>query len=307
MTNTARIFLLGALALLFLTLWNSFFLLPEGMQAVVTQFGAPVGEPVVQAGPHLKAPFVQEVSYFDKKILIWDGDPNQIPTRDKTFIYVDVTARWRIANALTFMQAVKTEARAQTILDDIVDSTVRDLVNKNDLIEMIRSSDWVASEHAKGEGDVEPITLGRDKMADLIHQAASQATVKYGIELVDVMFKRVNYIATVQSKVYERMISERKRIAAEKRSQGEGQKAEILGKVERELRTLTSEAQQEAEQIRGQADAEAARIYAEAYSQDPEFYGFLKSLESYERSLGANTKLMVPAEAEFFRYLHKVR
>jgi membrane protease subunit HflC len=274
---------------------------------VVTQFGRPVGVPVVTAGPHLKTPFVQEVAYFDKKILIHDGDPNQIPTKDKTFVYVDVTARWRIADALIFLQAVNNETRAMTILDDIIDSTVRDMVNKNDLVEIIRSSDWVPGERAKSRGEDEPITLGRDKMATQIHQIASEATKKYGIELVDVMFKRVNYIDTVQSKVYERMISERKRIAAEKRSQGEGQKAEILGKVDRELKTVTSSAMQEAEQIKGQADAEVTKIYAAAYNQDPEFYAFLKTLESYEKTLGGNTRLVIPSDSEFYRYLNTIQ
>ena len=302
-----RIGLIGVAFAVVVGVWNSFFTLPEGVQAVVTQFGAPVGEPVVTPGLHLKTPFVQEVAYFDKKILIWDGDPNQIPTKDKTFVYVDVTARWRIKNALIFLQAVNNETRAMTILDDIIDSTVRDMVNKNNLVEIIRSSDWTPGERSRERGDDEPIILGRDKLAAMIHKAASQATVKYGIELVDVMFKRVNYIDTVQSKVYERMISERKRIAAEKRSQGEGQKAEILGKVDRELRTVTSSARQEAEQIKGKADAEASRIYAEAFNQDPEFYAFFKTLESYEQTIGANTRLVIPADSEFYRYLGQVR
>lgn len=282
--------------------WNSFFIVPEGLQAVVTQFGKPVGEPIVTAGPHMKTPFVQEVTYFDKKILIHDGDPNQISTRDKTFVYVDVTARWRIADALIFLKAVKNETRAMIILDDIIDSTVRDMVNKNDLVEIIRSSDWPHGDREKASGEGEPLMLGRDKMATQIHKIASEATKKYGIELVDVMFKRVNYIDTVQRKVYERMISERKRIAAEKRSQGEGQKAEILGRVERELKAVTSSAMQEAEQIKGQADAEVTKIYAEAYNHDPKFYAFFKTLESYEKTLGNNTRLVVPADSEFYKY-----
>jgi len=302
-----RMILIGVVGIVLIAVWNSFFILPEGVQAVVTQFGRPVGEPAVSPGLHFKTPFVQEVAYFDKKILIWDGDANQIPTKDKTFVYVDVTARWRIANALVFLQAVNNEIRAQTILDDIIDSTVRDMVNKNNLVEIIRSSDWTPGERSRERGDDEPITLGRDKLADMIHKNASLATVKYGIELVDVMFKRVNYIDTVQSKVYERMISERKRIAAEKRSQGEGQKAEILGKVDRELKTVTSSARQEAEQIKGKADAEASRIYAEAYNQDPEFYAFFKTLESYEQTVGANTRLVIAADSEFYRYLNQVQ
>ncbi len=307
MNKSIQVVIISVVGALLITGWNSFFIVPEGVQAVVTQFGKPVGEPVLASGLHMKTPFVQEVAYFDKKILIHDGDPNQIPTRDKTFVYVDVTARWRIANALVFLQAVNNETRAMTILDDIIDSTVRDMVNKNDLVEIIRSSDWVPGEWAKSRGEDEPITLGRDKMATQIHKIASQATKKYGIELVDVMFKRVNYIDTVQSKVYERMISERKRIAAEKRSQGEGQKAEILGKVDRELKTVTSSAWQEAEQIKGQADAEVTKIYAEAYNQDPEFYAFFKTLESYEQTIGGNTRLVVPADSEFYKYLNRVQ
>ncbi|MBA3013811.1 MAG: protease modulator HflC [Proteobacteria bacterium] len=304
MQKIIRTVMIGLVAAAALTAWNSFYIVPEGFQAVVTQFGAPVGEPIVTSGLHLKTPFVQEITFFDKKIQIWDGDPNQIPTKDKTFVYVDVTARWRISNALIFLQAVKTETRAHTLLDDIVDSTVRDMVNKNNLVEMIRSSDWVMGEGSKARGDDEPIVMGRDKLTELIHKTASAATVKYGIELVDVMFKRVNYIDTVQNKVFERMISERKRIAAEKRSQGEGQKAEILGKVERELKSVTSSARQEAEQIKGKADAEASRIYSDAYNKDPEFYAFFKTLESYEQTVGINTKLVIPAGSEYFRFMN---
>lgn len=291
---------------LIITVWDGFFILPEGQQAVVTQFGAPVGVPVTDAGLHVKTPFIQDVRYFDKRILIWDGDPNQIPTRDKTYIYVDVSARWRISNALTFLQSVNNESQAQGVLDDIIGSTVRDIVNKNDLVEIIRSSNWKADEHAdQGEGD-EKITLGRDKMAAKIREIVSKATPKYGIKVVDVMFKRVNYIDSVRRKVYDRMISERKRIAAEKRSQGEGLKAEILGKVDRELKTITSEAQRKAEEIKGTADAKATKIYADAYNQDPEFYAFYKTLLSYKKTMGPNTKLVISSDSQFFRYLNQL-
>ena len=292
------------------TVWDGFFIVQEGSQAVVTQFGAPVGQPVTEAGLHFKKPFIQAVRLFEKRILIWDGDPNQIPTNDKTFVYIDATARWRISDALRFLQAVDNVPRAMTLLDDIVDSSIRDLVNKNNLVEIIRSSDWEPGQFDAGvaeEAKAEPIKLGRDKISQMIFEAASKLTVDYGIELVDVMLKRVNYIDTVREKVYERMISERKRIAAEKRSLGEGQKAEILGKVERELKLITSQATREAEEIKGKADAEAAGIYAEAYSRDPEFYAFSKSLETYRNTFGANTRMILSSDAEFYKYLHAVK
>ena len=285
---------------LIVTVANGFYVLEEGKQAVITQFGRPVGQPITEAGLHFKTPFVQEATYFDKRILIWDGDPNQIPTNDKTFVYLDVTARWRIADALVFLQAVNNQTRAQTILDDIIDGTVRDLVNKNDLVELIRSSDWSPESISQTSKDVEyePIKYGRDKITAMIQETASKITPQYGIELVDVMFKRVNYIDTVRRKVYDRMISERKRIAAEKRSLGEGQKAEIMGKVERELK---------AEEIKGKADAEAAKIYADAYNQDPEFYAFTKSLESYQDAVSQNTSLVLSADSEFYKFLQKLK
>jgi membrane protease subunit HflC len=257
---------------LIFTAANGVYILQEGRQAIITQFGRPVGQPVTEAGLHFKTPFVQEVTFFEKKILIWDGDPNQIPTNDKTFVYLDVTARWRIADALVFLQAVNNEARAQSILDDIIDGTVRDLVNKNDLVEIIRSSDFSPETMVNSAIEEEKLRYGRDVISTMIHEAASKITPKYGIELVDVMFKRVNYIESVRLKVYDRMISERKRIAAEKRSLGEGQKAEIMGKVKREFQVVMSSANREAEEIKGKADAEAANIYAKAYNQDPEFW-----------------------------------
>jgi membrane protease subunit HflC len=292
---------------LIVTIANGFYVLEEGQQAVITQFGRPVGQPVTEAGLHFKTPFIQEATYFEKRILIWDGDPNQIPTNDKTFVYLDVTARWRISDALVFLQAVNNETRAQTILDDILDGTVRDLVNKNDLVEIIRSSDFSPETMTNSEVEIENLKYGRDKITAMIHEAASKITPKYGIELVDVMFKRVNYIDTVRRKVYDRMISERKRIAAEKRSMGEGQKAEIMGKVERELKVILSTANREAEEIKGQADAEAAGIYAEAYNQDPEFYSFIKSLESYKTAIGDNTNLVISADSEFYKFLQKLK
>jgi membrane protease subunit HflC len=302
-----RITLVLILILLIFVTINGVYILQEGRQAIITQFGRPVGQPVTEAGLHFKLPFVQEVTFFEKKILIWDGDPNQIPTNDKTFVYLDVTARWRIADALVFLQAVNNEARAQTILDDIIDGTVRDLVNKNDLVEIIRSSDFSPETMINSAIEEEKLQYGRDVISAMIHEAASQITPKYGIELVDVMFKRVNYIESVRLKVYDRMISERKRIAAEKRSLGEGQKAEIMGKVKREFQVVISTAKREAEEIKGGADAEAAAIYAEAYNQDREFFSFYKSMESYKEAVGNNTRLIIPLDSEFYQYLDAVK
>ena len=307
MNKIIRIIGIIIIIVLIVTVANGFYVLEEGKQAVITQFGRPVGQPVTEAGLHFKTPYIQEATFFEKKILIWDGDPNQIPTNDKTFVYLDVTARWRIADALIFLQAVNNEIRAQTILDDIIDGTVRDLVNKNDLVELIRSSDFSPETMTNSAVEIENLRYGRDKISAMIHENASKITPQYGIELVDVLFKRVNYIDTVRLKVYDRMISERKRIAAEKRSMGEGQKAEIMGKVEKELKVIISTANREAEEIKGKADAEAAKIYADAYNKDPEFYSFTKSLESYKSAVGQNTNLVISSDSEFYRFLQKLR
>ncbi len=314
MKHIVRIILLGVVFALITMAWDGFFILREGQQAVITEFGKPVGQPVTDAGLHFKRPITQKVQYFEKRILIWDGDPNQIPTNDKTFIYIDNTARWRISNALTFLQAVGTEARAQSLLDDIINGTIRDLVNKNNLIEIIRSSDWkpdymmsTVMSTTRGGDMTRPPKVGRDKISQQVLKAASSVTPKYGITLIDVMFKRVNYIDTVRKKVYARMISERKRIAAEKRSEGEGRKAEILGKVDRELKEITSKAKREATEIRGKADAEATRIYGQVYSKDPEFYSFQKSLESYKNIIGNNTSLILSTNSDLFEYLESLK
>ena len=306
MNKNIRFFLLVLVAAVGFVLWNSFFILNEGQQAVITQFGKPIGQPHTSAGLKLKLPFIQYVHFFEKKILIWNGDSNQIPTNDKTYIYMENTARWRISDALRFMQAVGTEARARTLLDDILDGTVRDLVNKNDLIEIIRSSDWspdYVDSTLQTPEDMQRPKHGRDQISQMVLEAAAKITPQYGIELIDVMFKRVNYIETVRLRVYDRMISERKRIAAEKRATGEGQKAEILGRVDREFRSITSAAKKQSMEIRGTADAEATRIYAEAYNLDPEFYTFHKSLESYRSILGQNSTLMLDPASDLLRYM----
>jgi membrane protease subunit HflC len=302
-----RLILVGLVLLTIIVVYDGFYILEEGKQVVVTQFGAPVGTPVTKAGMHFKIPFIQVTNIFEKKVLIWDGEPNQIPTNDKTYIFLDVTARWRITDALKFMQAVKNETKAQSMLDDIIGGTVRDLVNKNDLIEIIRSSDWSPEAMSPTTDNIgtKP-KQGRDKIAISVLEQAAKVTPQYGITLIDVMIKRVNYIDSVQLTVYNRMISERKRIAAEKRSTGEGQKAEILGKVDRELKQIISEANREATAIRGKADAEATRIYGQAYAQDPEFYAFQKTLESYKTAIGSNTSLVLSSDTDLYQYMKDI-
>ncbi|WP_417915879.1 protease modulator HflC [Candidatus Electronema sp. JC] len=303
MLNGLYLLLAGLLLLMVL---DGFYVLPEGRQAVITQFGAPVGEPVTEAGLKVKMPFLHRVRIFEKRILIWDGYPNEIPTNDKTFIYMDTTARWRIKDALQFLQAVGSEERAKTLLNDIINGAVRDMVNKNDLIEIIRSSDWnpeYVVETSSASDLTRPPQKGRDQISRMALEQASKDALKYGIELIDVMFKRVNYIDSVRKRVYERMISERKRIAEEKRSLGKGRYQEIVGKMGRELKEIISEAQRQATEIRGKADAEASRLYGEAYSGHAEFYSFQKSLESYQSIIGGQTTLMLPPDAELFKHL----
>jgi membrane protease subunit HflC len=306
MKQITNFLLIGLVLLGIIVVYDGFYIVQEGRQIMITQFGKPIGTPKTEAGLYLKMPFLQQVNEFDKRIFIWNGDPNQIPTNDKTFVYLDVTARWRIADALKFMQAVRTEERAQSLLDDIIGGTVRDMVNKNNLIEIIRSSDWSLDTMTPSnqEPGTKPVR-GRDVISDQILEIAAKAMPQYGIELRDVMLKRVNYIDSVRERVYDRMISERKRIAAEKRSLGEGQKARILGTVDRELRVVTSTANKNAVEIKGKADAEATRIYGEAYNQDPEFFAFLKTLESYEKIIGTNTSMVMSSDSDLYKYLKK--
>jgi modulator of FtsH protease HflC len=307
MKQAANFFLVGLVLLAITVTYDGFFILEEGTQAVITQFGAPVGEPVTEAGLHYKIPFIQEVNLFQKRIEIWNGDANQITTNDKTYVFLDITARWRIADPLKFMQAVKTVTRGQSMLDDIIDGTVRDLVNKNDLMEIIRSSDWSEKTMLNTTVDIgtKP-ELGRDQISKKIFEVAATLTPQYGIELKDVMLKRVNYIESVRQKVYDRMISERKRIAAERRSFGEGQKAQILGKVDKELKEILSNANKGALIIKGKADAEATKIFAQAYSQDPEFFAFEKTLESYKNIFGKNTSFVLSSDSDLYQYLKSV-
>jgi len=292
---------------------DGFYVINEAEQGIVTQFGKPVGD-VIPPGPHLKIPFMQKVNRFERRILKWDGDPNQIPTKDKKFIWVDTTARWRIVDPLLFYKTVATERGAQSRLDDIIDSVVRDAVSSRLLVELVRGSDYkspegVAEERfvVEGEEIAKESLVGREEILARILERASASTPEYGIELLDVQIKRINYVEQVRTRVYERMINERKKVAAQYRSEGEGEKAEILGQMERELKEISSEAYRKALEIRGAADAEAAKIYAEAYNKDKEFYAFLRTLESYKKSIKENGKLVISTDSDYYRYLKNVK
>jgi membrane protease subunit HflC len=300
--------LILVLALLVTT--RAAFVIDQAEQGIIVQFGEPIGGVIADPGLHWRLPFIQEVRRFDKRLLDWDGDVSQIPTLGREFIIVDTTARWRISDPLQFLRSVRDESGARTRLDDILDSVVRDIVSGTELEEIVRSADWQVdvSELSEEEvtalenTDLERPTKGRGLLEQDMLGASSRQMAELGIELVDVRIKRINYIDSVREQVESRMIAERQSIAARFRSEGQGSSQEILGEMERELRRISSEAERRAQEIIGRADAEATRIYGEAYGQDPEFYSFFKTLESYAM-LGPNTTLMIDANSDFFRYL----
>jgi membrane protease subunit HflC len=290
---------------------GAFFTVHEGEQAIVLQFGRPIGEPITAAGLHVKLPFIQNVRRFEKRMLVWDGNPNQIPTKGREFIWVDTTARWRIADARRFLESVATEEGAQSRLDDILDSVVRDQVSGSELVELVRSASWERPapevlEQATPELEQElkkEVVRGREEITRDVLAAARRITPQYGIDLVDVRIKRLNYVESVREKVYSRMVSERKRIAAQFRSEGEGDSARIKGEMEKELRDIRSGAYRRAQEIRGHADAEATQVYGAAYGQDPEFYAFSRTLEAYREGQNGNSVLILTTDSDYYRYL----
>lgn len=291
---------------------GSMFVVHQTEQAIITQFGEPVGGAITEPGLHFKLPWVQKVLRFDKRWLPWDGDANQIPTKDKKFIWVDTYARWRIADPLMFYKAVRDERQAQSRLDDIIDGETRNAVASFNLIEIVRSSDRVfeVTEELGGFVDetvAQEIVSGREAITRRILEESSKVTPNFGIELVDVQFKRINYTEEVRESVYQRMISERRRIAERSRSEGQGRSAEIRGQKERDLQEIGSEAFKTAEETRGLADAEATQIYASAYSKDPDFYQFLKTLETYRSSLDKDVTLVLSSDSEFLKFLKSSR
>jgi modulator of FtsH protease HflC len=288
-----------------------FYQVHEGEQVIVLQFGRPVGEPITSPGLYWKLPFVQEVRRFDKRILTWDGDPNQVPTKGREFIWVDTTARWKIVDPRKFLESVATEQSARSRLNDIIDSVVRDQVSSSELVELVRSSDWEIPDDEQIEATTKEqedeikreIVRGREEITRSILSEASRLMPQYGIELVDVRLKRVNYVESVREKVYERMISERKRIAAQFRSEGEGESARILGTMEKELLDIRSTGYRRSQEIRGVADAEATKIYGDAFGKDPEFYSFLRTLEAYRDGRNPSSTWILTTDSDFYRYL----
>jgi membrane protease subunit HflC len=296
-------------AIVAVVLFSSVYMINETEQAIVVQLGSPVGGAITEPGLHFKIPVVQEVRRFDKRWLEFSGDANEVPTKDKKYIWVDTYARWRIVDPLRFYQAVRDERGGQSRLDDIIDGRTRDEVAKHNLIEIVRTSnrEFQVTEELEGIGAAEamaPVSTGREKIAaTILEQSGLDTPSELGIELKDVRFRRLNYVESVQRKVFDRMISERKRIAERSRSEGQGRAAEIRGQKERDILKVTSEAYKEAEQLKGEADGRATAIYAQAYGRDADFYQFSRSMETLKKGLDQETWLILSTDSELLKYL----
>jgi modulator of FtsH protease HflC len=296
-----------AVLFLLLLLFSSAYLVKETEQVIITQFGEPVGDPVSEPGLHFKLPLIQKTNYFDRRFLEWDGDPNQVPTKDKRFIWVDSYARWRISDPLKFFQRLRDERGAQSRLDDILDGETRNAVARHNLVEVVRSSnrdpDVIEAGSEEETAVLEIIEKGRRLIADEILKRAAERASDLGIELMDFRFKRINYVEQVQKDVFARMIAERNRVAERYRSEGEGEAARIRGERERDLKLIQSEAYRKSQEVRGKADGEAGDIYAEAYSRDAAFYAFTKSMETYEQTLDPRSVLILTTDSDFLKFL----
>ncbi len=306
------IYFIGIIILLgIVVLADALYIVDETQQVVITQFGKAIGDPITSAGLHVKLPFVQKVNYFERRLMEWDGNPAEILAKDKKFILVDTYARWKIADPLKFFISVVDENGAQTRLDNIIEAATRDLITSNILIEVVRTTNRKmimaeADSAVLKEVEIDSIEVGREKVSQGILDIAKEKAKEYGIDLVDVRIKRINYIEEVRRKVFERMIAERLRIAEKYRSQGMGRKAEIEGEMEKELQRITSDAYREAQKLKGKADAEAIRIYARAYEQDPGFYSFIKTLESYKSTMDDKTWLILTTDSDYLIYLKDI-
>ena len=308
--------LLLALALAAYVLMSSIYAVSEVEQTIITQFGKPVGAPVVTAGLKFKLPMVQDVNRIDKRVLEWNGNPSDMPTKDKLYISVDLFARWRITDPLQYFLRLHDEHSAQSRLDDVLGSETRNAVAKHELIEIIRTTKdrvplrdalLIADERDVNVGLLVPIQKGRQRVEQELFAAAAEKVRVFGIELLDIRFKRINYNESVRPKIYERMISERRQIAERFLSEGNGEAARIRGNRVRDLNQIQSEAYKQVEEIRGKADAKATEIYAHAYNQSPQavaFYEFTRTIESYRSSITDNTTLVLSTDSEFFKFLN---
>jgi membrane protease subunit HflC len=287
---------------------SSLYVIDETEQVVITEFGKPVGEPITEPGLYFKKPLIQTTHFFDKRFLEWNGDRNQVPTKDKRFIWVDTYARWKIVDPLKFYQRVRNEAGGQSRLDDIIDGATRDAVANHQLIELVRATTedrelLVDPELSDAEqAGIETVDVARTEIMSKMLEEVDQRTEDLGVKVIDVRFKRINYNEDVRQSVYQRMIAERKRIAARYRSEGQGEAANIRGQKEKELKQITSQAYRRAEEIKGEADAEATAIYAGAYTRSPEFYDFLRTMESYPKTFDEESTLLLSTDSDFFRY-----
>ncbi len=313
MNRIARNVIIAILVIGVISVASSIYTVDIPRQVIITQFDRPVGDPVTEPGLHWKIPFIQKANYFEKRWLEWDGDPNQIPTLDKKYIWVDTFARWRIADPLLFFQRVRNEQGAQSRLDDILDGETRIAIANYNLKEVVRSSNRefrVPEEMSKLEElrtKTETIEHGRQKIMLQILDKAKIAAKEFGIELVDMRIKRINYIPNVRQSVYERMISERQRIAEKYRSEGKGESAKVLGEMDKELKSIRSDAVRRAQEVKGEADAKATIIYAEAYNKDPEFYAFWKTMETFKTTIDKDSWLILTTKGDFYRYLNSMK
>jgi membrane protease subunit HflC len=293
-----------------LGLSGAFYVVNEAEQAIITQFGEPVGDPITSPGLHFKVPLIQQVHRFDKRFLEWDGDPNELTTKDKRFIFVDTLARWRITDPLLYFQRLQDERRAQSRLDDILDGETRNAIANNDLVEVVRTSNRAPAQDESSFEEVtttlDQIDVGREAIRLEILTKAQTRTSDLGIEILDFQLKRINYVEDVRQKVYQRMIAERVRIADRYRSEGEGESARISGERDRELKRIESEAYRTAQEIVGKADASATEIYASAYDQSADsrrFYEFLKTMETLRSTASSETSIVLSTDGEFYSFL----
>lgn len=305
--------ILVPLAIVLFFVYSGLYVVNETEQVVVTQFGRAVGDAKTQPGLYFKLPMIQQANYFPKNLLEWDGDPGQVPTLDKRFIYVDTFARWKIIDPLEFFQTVSNEIGAQARLDDILDAAVRDAITSHPLIETVRRTNRELDTFEIGVekfGEISPlgqVSLGRQKIIKGILEKAQPKLAPFGIQLVDVKIKRLNYVEEVQQTVYARMIAERKQIAEKFRSEGQGEARKIEGNKERELKKISSEAYRKAQEIMGKADAEATTIYAQAFNKDPEFYSFLQTLDIYKNTMDKNSSLVLSTDSDFLQYFKGIK